>query len=125
MKEFDVYVEDKPGELAKVCELLGNNGVNIKAISSERTQSIPQIRIVTEDEATTKSALKRLGIHFEEKEVMNVRLPDKPGELGKMARKLARSMVNVDSIYILSKENGMTEMALTVDNIKKAQEALR
>jgi len=125
LKEFDVYVQDKPGELAKICELLGNNGVNIKAISSERAQSRPQIRIVTEDEATTKSALKRLGIHFEEKEVMNVSLPDKPGELGKMARKLARSMVNVDSIYILSKENGMTEMALTVDNIKKAQEALR
>ena len=125
MKEFDVYVQDKPGELAKVCELLGDNGVNIKAISSERAQSRPLIRIVTEDEATTRSALKRLGIHFEEKVVMNVRLPDKPGELGKMAKKLARSMVNVDSIYILSKENGMTEMALTVDNIKKAQEALR
>ena len=125
MKEFDVYVQDKPGELAKICELLGDNGVNIKAISSERAQSRPQIRIVTEDEATTKSALKRLGIHFEEKEVMNVSLPDKPGELGKMARKLARSMVNVDSIYIISKENGMTDMALTVDNIKKAKEALR
>ena len=125
LKEFDVYVQDKPGELAKVCELLGNNGVNIKAISSERTQSRPQIRIVTEDEATTRSALKRLGIHFEENEVMNIRLPDRPGELGKMARRLAKSMVNVDSIYILSKENGMTEMALTVDNIKKAQEALR
>ncbi len=125
MKEFDVYVMDKPGELAKVCELLGSNGVNIKAISSEREQSRPRIRIVTDDEATTKSALKRLGILFEENEVMNVRLPDKPGELGKMARKLARRMVNVDSIYILGKENGMTDIALTVDNIKKAQEALK
>jgi hypothetical protein len=125
LKEFDVFVKDKPGELAKVCELLGGNGVNIKAISSERAQSQPLVRIVTDDEATTHSSLRRTGISFEEREVLNVSLPDRPGELGKMARKLARAMVNVDSIYILSKENGMTEMALTVDNIKKAKEALR
>lgn len=125
MKEFDVYVQDKPGELAKVCELLGGNGVNIKAISSERAQPRPLIRIVTDDEATTKSSLKRLGVEFEQRDVLGIRLPDKPGELGKMARKLAKAMVNVNSIYILSKENGMTEMALTVDNVTKARRALK
>lgn len=125
MKEFDVYVQDKPGELAKVCELLGGNGVNIKAISSERAQPRPLIRIVTDDEATTMSSLRRLGVAFEQRDVLGIRLPDKPGELGKMARKLARAMINVNSIYILSKEDGMTEMALTVDNLKKAKEALR
>jgi hypothetical protein len=125
LKEFDVYVQNKPGELAKVCELLGGNGVNIKAISSERAQPKPLIRIVTDDEATTKSSLKRLGVPFDHRDVLNVSLPDRPGELGKMARKLARAMVNVDSIYILSKENGMTEMALTVDDLKKAKEALK
>jgi hypothetical protein len=34
-------------------------------------------------------------------------------------------MVNVDSIYILNKENGMTEIAFTVDNVKKAEEILK
>lgn len=125
MKEFDVYVQNKPGELAKVCELLGANGVNIKAISSERNHQRPMIRIVTDDEATAKSALNRTGIQFDLKDVMTVRLMDRPGELGKVARKLARAMVNVDSIYIIGKEGGSTEMALTVDNLAKAQDALK
>lgn len=125
MKEFDVYVQDKPGELAKVCEILGGNGVNIRAIASERAQPKPLIRIVTDDEATTKSTLRRLGVAYDQRDVLSIRLPDRPGELGKMARKLAMAMVNVDSIYILSKENGMTEMALTVDNIVKAERALK
>ncbi|UCE92219.1 MAG: hypothetical protein JSV90_03545 [Methanobacteriota archaeon] len=125
MKEFDVFVNNKPGELAKVCEALGVNGVNIRAIASEREQGRPQIRIVTDDEATTRSALKRAGIKYDLRDVLVIKLPDKPGELGKMARRLSRVMVNVDSIYILSKENGMTEMALTVDNMKKAQTALK
>ncbi len=125
MKEFDVYVQNKPGELAKVCELMGANGVNIKAISSERGQSKPLIRVVTDDEATARTALSKAGIPHELKDVMHLKILDRPGELGKIARKLARVMVNVDSIYILGKENGMTEMALTVDDLGKAQDALR
>lgn len=125
MKEFDVFVQDKPGELAKVCELLGNNGVNIKGIASERNNAKPLIRIVTDDEATAKAALARSGIAYDLKDVISVRLTDKPGELGKVARKLARAMVNVDSIYILGKDGSQTDMALTVDNKKKAEEALR
>lgn len=118
-------MHDKPGELARICEALGSNGVNIKAIASERDHSRPRIRIVTDDEATTTSSLKRMGVSFEPKEVLTVSLSDRPGELGKMARRLARVMVNVNSIHIISKENGMTEMALTVDNMKKAKSALK
>lgn len=125
MKEFDVFVQDKPGELAKVCELLGNNGVNIKGIASERNNSRPLIRVVTDDEATAKAALTRSGISYDLRDVISIRLPDKPGELGKVAKKLARAMVNVDSIFILSKDAGHTEMVMTVDNRKKADEALR
>ena len=125
MKEFDVLVENRPGELAKICELLGGNGVNIKAIASERSHNEPLVRIVTDDENTTQSSLQRKGISFETKDVLSIRLTDKPGELGRMARKLARAGVNVDSIFILSKEDGFTDMALTVDNMKKAKEALR
>ena len=118
-------MQDKPGELARVCEALGNNGVNIKAIASERHHSGPRIRIVTDDETTTTSSLKRMGAPFELQEVLVVSLSDRPGELGKMARKLAKAMVNVNSIYIISKENGVTEMALTVDNMRKAKGALK
>ena len=125
MKEFDVFVQDKPGELARICEALGSNGVNIKAIASERHHSRPRIRIVTDDEATTTSSLRRMGVSYELKEVLRVSLSDRPGELGKMARRLAKAMVNVDSIYIISKEDGMTEMALTVDNLRKAKAALK
>ncbi|MCU0852902.1 MAG: ACT domain-containing protein [Thermoplasmata archaeon] len=124
MKEFDVYVQNKPGELAKVCELLGTNGVNIKAISSERNNK-PMIKIVTDDEATAKSSLARSGIAFEMRDVVSVRMADRPGELGKIARKLARAMVNVDSIYILGKEGPTTDIAFTVDNLEKAQMALK
>lgn len=125
LKEFDVYVQNKPGELAKVCELLGSNGVNIKAIASERGNDRPLIRIVTDDEATTKSALARSGISYDLRDLIAVKMADRPGELGKIARKLAKAMVNVEAIYILSKESGVTDIAVTVDNVKKAEAVLK
>ena len=125
MKEFDVYAQDKPGELAKVCEMLGSHGVNIRAVASERSTNRPMIKVVTDDETTTKSALLRSGITYDVKDVIAVKMPDRPGELGKVARRLARAMVNVDSIYILNKENGMTEIAFTVDDLKKAEGVLK
>ena len=125
MKQFDVYVQNKPGELAKICEILGSQGVNIRAVASERTPDRPIIKIVTDDETTTKSALARTGILYDVRDVIAVKMPDRPGELGKVARKLARVMVNVNSIYILNKENGVTEIAFTVDDVKKAEGALK
>lgn len=125
MKEFDVYIQDKPGELAKVAEILGRNGVNIKAISSERSKNEPMVRIVTDDEATAHTCLTRASVRFGQRDVLTVRIIDRPGELGKIARKLARAMVNVNSIYILGKDSGMTEMAITVDDEKKAKNALK
>jgi len=125
LKEFDVYVQNRPGELAKVCELLGKQGVNIKAIASERGGEKALIRVVTDDEVTTKSALSRHGITFDQRDVVSVRMLDRPGELGKMAQKLARGMVNVDAVYILGKDGGTTEIAFTVDNPKKANVLLK
>jgi len=125
LKEFDVYIQDKPGELAKVAELLGRNGVNIKAISSERSRSEPMVRIVTDDESTTQNTLTRAAIRFDRRDVLTVKMLDRPGELGKVARRLARAMVNVNSIYILGKDAGMTEMAITVDDAEKARNALK
>jgi hypothetical protein len=125
LKEFDVYVQNKPGELAKVCEMLGNQGVNIKAIASERASDRPMIKIVTDDEATAKAALARSGILFDLRDVVAVKMPDRPGELGRTARKLARAMVNVDSIYILGRDGSNTVIAFTVDNVQKAESALK
>lgn len=100
--------------------------MNIKAIASERSAKRPLVKIVTDDEVTAKAALSRIpGISFELKDVIVVRLPDKPGELAKVTKRLAKAAINVDSIYLLGKEGGTTEMVLTVDDPKKAGEVLK
>jgi hypothetical protein len=61
---------------------------------------------------------------FRENELLVIELQDRPGELSKMAKRLAKSGVNVESIHILSKGTSTTSIALVVDKYKKASEIL-
>lgn len=125
MKQFDIFVKNKPGELAKVADLLGGRGINIKAIASETTSNQPLIRIITDDEASTRSALENAKFQFKEIEVMTITLLDRPGELAKIAKKLHKANVNIESIYILERDRRFTTLALTVNDLKRAREVLK
>ena len=125
MKEFKIFVHNKTGELARVTEALATQAVNIKAISSEGGNEKAFLRIVTGDVSTTEKALKNAGFGFELNEILDVELMDRPGELAKTARRLARQGVNVESIYILGSKGGKTEIAMVVSDMAKAKTALR
>lgn len=124
MKEFKIFVEHKPGELAKVTEALASRAVNIKAIASEAKGDQASLRVVTNDINTTIKALNESGTQYEQHDILTVSLIDRPGELSKVAKKLGKAKINIESIYILGQRNGKTEVALVVDNMAKASERL-
>jgi hypothetical protein len=123
--EFKVFVDNKPGELARVTEALAANAVNIIAIASEISNATPFYRIVTNDVNTTRKALQMAGLTYEENEILVAELIDRPGELAKVARRLARASVNISSIYILGTKDGKTQIAMTVDNLERARQLLK
>jgi len=125
MKEFKVFVADRPGELARVTEALANAAVNIRAIASESKHDASFLRVVTNDVTTTQKALTTAGLKFDLSDLLEVELLDRPGELAKVAKRLSRASINVHSIYILGSRNGRTDVALVVSDIAKAKVALK
>lgn len=121
MKEFVVYAKNKPGELARIAEALASRSVNIKAIASENSHPDAFLRIVTNDVNTARKALQQAGFKFQDKEILMVEMPDRPGELAKISKRLARGGVNIESIYLLEKGT----VALVVDKMRKAMELLK
>jgi len=124
LHEFKVYLSNQPGELARVTEALASRAVNIKAIASEGGCERPFLRIVTNDVTTAKKALSSAGFDYDQNGILSVEMMDRPGELAKVAKRLARAQVNVESIYLLGKKDGRTELAVVVDDEKKAKKAL-
>ncbi|MFA6036376.1 MAG: ACT domain-containing protein [Candidatus Micrarchaeia archaeon] len=125
MKQLTILTENKVGALADVCTELGNNGVNIKAITAQGQGDYGVIRLVTEDETTSKKALEKLGFRVSVSDILVVSLPDRPGEMAKVARKLSNAGVDVECVYILGRENDKIQVAIKPSSIEHATRALR
>jgi hypothetical protein len=126
MQEITIITANRVGTLAEICELLGGAGVNIEAISAHGLGDSGVIRVVTGDIATAKKALGgKKGITFKVSDILVVRLSDQPGELGKIARRLSRAGIDIESLYVLSKNRGVTEVAIKAGDAAAAARAIK
>lgn len=123
-KQFEVLVQDKPGEVARLAEVLAKNAVNIRGISTDLGKVQPVVHVITDDEATARRVLKASGMDFRERDVLVISMSDKPGELAKVTRKLAKAGVNIESMFILVPKVSEVQLAVGVDARDKAQDML-
>lgn len=125
MKQFDVIVENRVGVLAELCDVLARSAINIKAIATDAKDGFGVVKLVTEDEATTKDVLTRAKYRWAATDILSIRLPDRPGELAKATKLLARAKVNIESIFLLGSDGEYKDIALKVSDLGRAREVLR
>jgi hypothetical protein len=123
-KQFEVSILDKPGEIARLTEVLAKNAVNIRGISTDLGKSLPVMHVITDDEASARRVLKAGGFDFLERDVLVISMSDKPGELAKITKKLAKAGVNIESMFILGPKVSEVQVAFGVDQRKRAQDLL-
>ncbi len=125
LKQFEISLPKKPSAMAGVAEALAANGVNIRGISSETAGNRVLLKVVTDDEATARATLSGKKVKFSEREALSVVVPDRPGEIAKITRRLARRMIQIENIYFLSRSGRHTEVAFTADDMTKAADTLK
>jgi hypothetical protein len=120
--DLTVFLDDQPGELARLGQVLGDAGVNIEgfcATASAGGQG--EIHVLVEDAATAFDALAAAGIEIvSEQEVAVVEVDDRPGELGQVSRKLGDAGVNITLAYLATS----TRLVFAADDFAKAKAAL-
>ncbi|MFQ5797846.1 MAG: hypothetical protein ACE5H0_04020 [Bacteroidota bacterium] len=93
--EIHVAIEDKPGTLAALCSTLGNEEVNIDALLALGGSA----RLLVNDVEKGTNALKKAGYQPTTKAVVMAEVPNKPGALSTLARKIADKGVNINCTY--------------------------
>jgi hypothetical protein len=115
--EIVVDVEDRPGALATVGELLGRARVNIVAAAVFAAGDRGVIHLVVDDSDAALAALKLSGVQVSAKrDVYVVTLEDRPGELGRFARKLADSGHNISALYLAGHSGGDKELIVALES---------
>lgn len=122
-KEFSVKLANKPGELARVTEALEKDGVNIRSISTEPHAEV--VRIITSDHEKSRKSLSGSGMEFSERNLLVAKLEDKPGELARVSRALAKEGINIDAAYMFDKDSKHVHVALAVSDEEKARNILK
>jgi hypothetical protein len=120
--DLTLYLDDQPGELARVGDVLGKAGANIVglcALTSGGGQA--EVHILVQDPTPAFEALQGAGIKIAaEQEVIVLDVEDRPGVLGEVARKLGNANVNVTTAYLATS----TRLVLAADNLAAAKSAL-
>jgi hypothetical protein len=125
MKQFNVFVDDKIGELARVTEALAQNAINIRGLATDKVGPRPAVKVITDDEASTRKALSKGGFSYDESEVVVLDLIDRPGEIAKLARKAAKAGVNINSVFLIGKKDTPAALAIVPSDMKKAEKFLK
>jgi len=124
MRDFTIHVTHRPGELARVANALSKTGVNIKSVTAMTFGNQAFVRIIADDIEAARTALQQANIRFEESELATVLLENKAGALADMASKLANGNINLHAVYVIGLDGDLVELALAVDDVKKAKKVL-
>ena len=120
--DLTLYLNDQPGELARVGDVLGQAGANIAglcALPSGGGQA--EVHILVQDATAAFEALQSAGIRIAaEQEVLVLKIEDRPGALGEIARRLGEARVNLTMAYLATN----TRLVLAADNLAVAKSAI-
>jgi hypothetical protein len=124
MRDFTVELTHRPGELERICDVLARASINLRSVAAMAVGTHAVCRFLADDVEAARGALQGSNIPFTEEEVVNVLLENRAGEVAMVAHKLAEAGINLHAIYVLGVESDLIELAIAVDNVKKAKKVL-
>ncbi len=81
VEQISIFIENKSGRLAEVARVLGEKGVNIRALSLADTSDFGILRLLVDNTDAAQAILKDNGFTVNKTEVVAVEVPDDPGGL--------------------------------------------
>jgi hypothetical protein len=123
--QLAVFLENRPGALARVCEALAKAGVNIHALTVSDTVDHAVVRMIVSDPTKALMLLGERGVLAFENDVLVIDAANEMGVLGRIADALSRAQVNIEYAYfatIGTSPKGI--IVLRPSNIEKARQAL-
>ena len=125
VKQISVFLENKPGTLAEFTKVLGQNKIEMRALSIAETPDFGILRIIVDDSYKTACILKEAGYIFSITPVLAVAIPDEPGGLTNIVNTLGEEKVNIEYMYaFISRQEELAYMIFRVENNERAIEVL-
>ena len=125
-KQLSVFLENRPGALAKLCGTLSEAGINILALSVNDTVDHAVVRLLVDNNIKALMLIEQQGLYLNEQDVVVVQVGNHPGVLAEIARKLARADINIHYAYCAATEHQPEGcLILKTENVEQTLQVLQ
>jgi hypothetical protein len=125
VEQLALFIANKPGTLAEVCDALAAERVNIYGLTISDTVDHAVVRMVVSDTRRALAVFEARGTLVVENDVLMVENDNKPGSLSEIARVLSKHKINIEYAYLASMPSARRGLLIVrVTDPKKALKVL-
>ena len=126
IKQLSIFVENRPGRLAEITDILGQEQIDIRAVCVADTREFGILRLIVDDPESAAEKVKHHGCTCTLSEVLVLRIDDVPGGLAYPMRVLSEIGFSVEYMYaFVSKSTDAAYVIFRVEDNEHAMEALK
>ena len=124
--QISLFVENKPGRLERVTEILAKTRVNIRAITVSGSYEYGVMKLLVDKPNKALQALSAQGISANKREILAVLMDDRPGGLHRIAKIFGQRKINIDDAYgFVIEDKKRAVLVVDVEKIQEAKKALK
>lgn len=125
-KQLNIFVDNKPGRLDAVTQLLSEAKINIFIFTIQDRGDFGLIKMIVDDPKEANKLLLKEGYASALKDIIIVSIKDKPGNLHKLATTLSEKKINIldaRGTVLAPSKTGLC--CLEVSHVKAAEKTLK
>ncbi len=125
LKQLSVFLENRPGHLSRVCEVLAGAGINIVTMTLADTREFGILRLIVREWQRAKEVLEAASFAVNTTDVMAIEVADEPGGLEKILKAAEAGGLSVEYMYAFAcKQKKNALIVIRFDNIERASAVL-
>ena len=125
IKQLSVFVENSQGRLQQIIDVLGENHINIRALSLADTTEFGILRLIVDDNEKAAALLKEKGVISKATDVIAVSIDDRAGGLAAVTRAISDAGISIEYTYaFLGRSEGKALLVIQTSDEKRAESVL-
>ena len=126
VKQISVFIENRSGRLHELTKVLGESGINIRALSLADTSDYGILRLIVDKPTEALTVLKNANFTLAETDVIAVEVPDEPGGLANVLAYMTDADINIEYMYaFVEKSSNNALLIFRIEDIDDAVSILR
>lgn len=125
VKQISVFLDDTPGALAALAEVLKNNDIDMRAVAVADARDFGIVRLIVDDNAAAVAVMEEAGYVCSILDVLAVGVEDTPGGFCAVLKALGEMNVNINYSYTMTTHKADKAFLIArVSDIGKASKEL-